>query len=247
MADHVRSFHELAPEQRTIAGGKGGTLARLYQAGYPVPDGFIILPAAFAGDHLIPTAWTHVQAHLSRLRTGQTDVAFAVRSSALSEDSPRASFAGEFETVLDVHTDDQIRSAIQAVRRSRRSERVQAYSQAQDIDATHEIAVVVQRLVPAEISGVLFTADPLTGSRVRMHGNYVHGLGDRLVSGQATGESFAIKRPEGRYEGPAGLERIARQIFLLGSRLEQELGGPEALPPPIPAHHHPGRARSHHR
>jgi len=53
----IRSFKELTAERWTFAGGKGGTLARLYQAGYAVPDGFIILPAAFTGDELAPEAW----------------------------------------------------------------------------------------------------------------------------------------------------------------------------------------------
>lgn len=227
MADYVRSFHELTPEQRSAAGGKGGTLAWLTQAGYPVPDGFVILPTAFADDRLVPGAWACVQRHLAGLRAGEGNAAFAVRSSALSEDSTRASFAGEFETVLDVHTDDQVRSAIQAVRRSRHSARVQAYSRARGVESIHEMAVVVQRLVPADHSGVLFTADPLTGSRASMQGNYVRGAGDELVSGQATGESFAIQRPGGRYEGPVELGRVARQLFRLGSQLEQELDGPQ--------------------
>jgi phosphoenolpyruvate synthase/pyruvate phosphate dikinase len=227
MTEYVRSFRELAPEQRSFAGGKGGTLARLYQAGYPVPDGFVILPAAFAGDQLTPAAWAHVLVHLARLRGGKADAAFAVRSSALCEDSPRASFAGEFETVLDVCTDEQVRDAIQAVCRSRLSERVQAYSQARGMDPAQEMAVVVQRLLPAILSGVLFTADPLTGSRTHMRGNYVHGLGDRLVSGQASGEPFAIERPGGRYEGAPELKPVARRLFRLASQLEQELGGPQ--------------------
>jgi len=46
----IASFRNLTREQEPFAGGKGKTLARLYQAGYRVPDGFIILPAAFAGD-----------------------------------------------------------------------------------------------------------------------------------------------------------------------------------------------------
>lgn len=50
----VRSFKVLTAEQHSLAGGKGGTLARLYQAGYPVPDGFVILPMAFEGDQLQP-------------------------------------------------------------------------------------------------------------------------------------------------------------------------------------------------
>ena len=47
MADTVQSFGQLRTEHQFVAGGKGGTLARLYQAGYPVPDGFVILPSAF--------------------------------------------------------------------------------------------------------------------------------------------------------------------------------------------------------
>jgi pyruvate,water dikinase len=97
------SFAELKPEQHPQAGGKGGTLARLYQRRYPIPDGCVIMPEAFDGDELKPEAWTQVRAFLAQLRKGQMDTAFAVRSSALAEDSAQASFAGEFETVLGAH------------------------------------------------------------------------------------------------------------------------------------------------
>lgn len=227
MSDAVLSFDELTIEQRASAGGKGGTLARLRRAGYPVPDGFIILPAAFDGEELPPQAWVQVQAHLARLRQGRPETAFAVRSSAASEDSARASFAGEFETVLDVRTDEDVRAAIQTVRRSRHGERVQAYSQAHGLAGAQELAVVVQRLVPADLAGVLFTADPATGSRAHMVGNFVHGLGDRLVSGETTPDTFTLERPKGRYSGPSELARLARPLYQLGERLEKDLGGPQ--------------------
>ena len=60
----VCTFGELTVQEQTAAGGKGGTLARLYQAGYPVPEGFVILPAAFVDDELFPEAWVQVQEHL---------------------------------------------------------------------------------------------------------------------------------------------------------------------------------------
>ena len=106
----IRSFKKLAKEEEPLAGGKGRTLAMLYCAGYRVPDGFIILPAAFAGDELTDEAWAQVQAHLAHLRRGSKQTSFAVRSSALSEDSAQMSFAGEFETVLNVQADDEISS-----------------------------------------------------------------------------------------------------------------------------------------
>jgi phosphohistidine swiveling domain-containing protein len=225
----IRTFDELTTEQGPSAGGKGSTLSRLYQAGYPVPEGFVILPAAFAGDELLPEAWTQVQAYIHRMRGKGESSAFAVRSSALCEDSAQASFAGEFETVLDVHSDEVIREAIHTVRRSRLSQRVQTYSQMRDMDTVHEVAVVVQRMVHADISGVLFTADPVTGSRATMTGNFVYGLGDQLVSGQATGQAFTIKRPQGQYQGPPELKRFAHELYRLASRLERDLGSPQDI------------------
>jgi pyruvate,water dikinase len=239
MVDQVPTLAELTPEEQRSAGGKGCTLARLHQTGYPVPDGFVVLPGAFTEDELKPEAWSQVKTHLARLRGDDARVAFAVRSSALVEDSPRASFAGAFETVLDVRTDEMIRSAILTVRISRRSERVRAYSQARERNAEHpggvhgkgdpEMAVVVQRLVRADISGVLFTADPVTGSRDRMMGNYVHGLGEQLVSGAAEPHEFTLARPKGDYEGPPELKRFARRLFKLAKSLERDLGGPQDI------------------
>jgi phosphoenolpyruvate synthase/pyruvate phosphate dikinase len=67
MTDFVRSFGELPAGQQPSAGGKGGVLARLYQAGYPVPDGFVILPGAFVDDELTAGAWAQVQVYLARV------------------------------------------------------------------------------------------------------------------------------------------------------------------------------------
>jgi phosphohistidine swiveling domain-containing protein len=235
----VQALGEVIEAEQPMAGGKGGTLARLYQAGYPVPDGFVILPAAFAGEELTPEAWAQVEKHLARLRGGDPQAAFAVRSSSLAEDSTRASFAGEFETVLGVCSDEAVRTAIDTVRRSRNGERVQAYRQARDLETaqpegtnesvSHEMAVVVQRLVPAELAGVLFTADPVSGSRKQMVGNYAHGRGDKLVSGEVQHLEFTLSRPKGRYEGPAKLKRFGQRLFKMAQRLEGELDGPQDI------------------
>jgi phosphohistidine swiveling domain-containing protein len=234
MMETVFAFDELPPERQASAGGKGSTLACLYQASYPVPNGLVILPTAFSGDELPPDtlsakAWAQVQAHLVRLRGDDPHAAFTVRSSALAEDSARASFAGEFETVLDVRSDEAVREAIGAVRRSRHAERVRAYARARGVETDLEMAVVVQRLVRANLSGVLFSADPVTGSRDQMSGNYVHGLSEALVSGQATPQEFSLSRPRGHYDGPAELKRFARRLFRLAKRLERDLGRPQDI------------------
>ena len=230
MTELLRPFDKLTTAELPSAGGKGGTLARLTQAGYPVPEGFVVLPTAFARDELSFEGWQQVQAQLANLRKRKNGKpAFAVRSSALSEDSAQASFAGEFETVLDVHTDERVREAIHTVRRSRHSERVRAYSEAKGIEPLHEMAVVVQRLVRADISGVLFTADPVSGSHMRMTGNFVYGFGEELVSGEAEPYTFSYERPKGTYDGPPDLLLFARKLYKLAVRLEKELGCPQDI------------------
>jgi len=233
MSDIVKSFDELTAEQQAHAGGKGGSLARLYQAGYPVPDGFVILPSAFVDDELAPKAWTQVQVHLNRLRgtDDQADtrrpIPFAVRSSAMSEDSAQASFAGEFETVLNVCTDEEIRTAIHTVYHSRQNERVQAYSQAKGLSATHEVAVVVQQLVLAQSSGVLFTANPVTGQRDQAMISASWGLGEAIVGGLVTPDTLIVDKATGRV---LARETADKQVMtvLLGSGTEEQ-PVPEAL------------------
>jgi pyruvate,water dikinase len=84
-------------------------------------------------------------------------------------------------------------------------------------------------MAAADVSGVLFSADPVTGSRAEIVGSFVHGLGDRLVSGETTGDSFKLGRPKGVYRGPAELERFARSLYRLADRLERELGCPQDI------------------
>ncbi len=226
----ICSFKELSEEQEPFAGGKGATLARLYRAGYGIPEGFIILPAAFAGDDLTMEVWAEVQVHLGRVRKAHKGCAFAVRSSALSEDPTQASYAGEFETILDVRTDEEVRQAIHDVRRSRHSARVQAHSQAQGLAATErEMAVVVQRLVRADLSGVLFTADPVTGDLMQMVGTFVPGLAEEPVSGEVSPQTFALARPKGMYSGPSELRRYARALYRSACGLEKVLDSPQDI------------------
>lgn len=194
MSNTILAFAEINPEQRPLAGGKGGSLARLFQAGFPVPAGFVILPSAFDGTDLTPQAWAEAQQQLADLRAGDPEVSLAVRSSALSEDSAKASFAGEFETVLNVQSDEEIRTAIGTVYRSRSSERVRAYSQGRGIDAEHEIAVVIQQLVKADSSGILFTANPVNGQRDQIVLTATWGLGEAIVGGMVTPDTLIIHK-----------------------------------------------------
>lgn len=229
MPDMVKSFKELTSELQPLAGGKGGMLARMHQAGYPVPEGFVVLPSAFQEEKLNNEAWNEIKVSLNAIRNSNAEAKFAVRSSALSEDSAQASFAGEFETVLNMKTDEEIQEAIYTVFKSTESERVKAYSSIQGMDQSHKIAVVIQLMVQSEISGVLFTADPITGSYASMIGNYVHGLGEQLVSGEANAYDFKLIRPKGKYDGPEEFRKYALKLYKYAAKLEKELDSPQDI------------------
>ncbi len=227
----VFSFLRLPEEEAFFgkAGGKGKSLARLYKEGYPVPDGCVLLSSAFDATGILPEAWQQVEAELARLRKkGATS--FAVRSSALQEDSARASFAGEFESVLNVSTDGEIRKAIQTVLESRQSDRVSSYTQAQGLEGgLHPVAVVIQKMVVPDYAGVLFTVDPLTGDFTRMAGNFVEGIGEKLVSGTVSAQEFNISRPAGTYNGPDLMKKPAGGLYQMARNIETLMGYPQDI------------------
>ena len=133
------------------------------------------------------------------------------------------------ESVLDVKTEEEIFQAACKVFSSGQSERLQAYRDAHGLEQSYRVAVVIQVTIPAEISGVLFTADPVSGSFVSMKGNFVLGLGEPLVAGTADAYAFTLPRPEGGYDGPPELARHAPKLYKYAVRLERQMGGAQDI------------------
>jgi len=117
----------------------------------------------------------------------------AVRSSATAEDLAQASFAGQYETYLNLTSLDQILKGVKACWGSLWSERVRAYRQREGISpGGANMGVLVQQQVPAEASGVLFTLNPTTGRERQMAVEAVWGLGEGLVSGRITPDHYVV-------------------------------------------------------
>jgi len=209
------------PPSETAAGGKARSLAAMVQAGYPVPSGLVLLPTAFVDDRPIPQVEQWLARELTSFPTGQL---FAVRSSALAEDSAAASFAGAYESVLNV-PGDALAAAIAEVRASRTAARVQAYAAAAGASDIGEVAVVIQAMVPAELAGVLFTVHPITSDLNLMLGNVVVGLGESLVSGEDTGAEFTLTRPDAGYAGPDALRPMAQRLHDVAHLVEGTFDG----------------------
>ena len=122
-------------------------------------------------------------------------LAVAVRSSATTEDLPGASFAGQQATLLNVRGEDELLAAVRHCWGSLWSARAITYRQRQGFRHDQPaIAVVVQRLVTAEVSGILFTANPVTGGRDEIVVNAALGLGEAIVGGLTTPDSFTLDR-----------------------------------------------------
>jgi phosphohistidine swiveling domain-containing protein len=119
----------------------------------------------------------------------------AVRSSANAEDLPDMSFAGQQDTYLNVRNGDEIVAAVQNCWASLWTPRAMAYRHQMGIE--HDavaMAVVVQLMVPSDVSGILFTANPATGERSEMIINASFGLGEAVVGGQVTPDTYTVDR-----------------------------------------------------
>lgn len=153
-------------------GGKAAHLSRLYattaRLGAPVPDGFC-LPAA---PHTRLTPAEARALALAYVRLGQhwnnPQLPVAVRSSAVDEDGGAASFAGQHESYLNVTGAAAVLAAAQKCRASAHQARVRAYRHQHGLPPASELAVLVQCLIPADVSFVAFSADPRTQARNRV-------------------------------------------------------------------------------
>ncbi len=122
------------------------------------------------------------------------EVAVAVRSSAIGEDTAGTSFAGMHESFANVVGDDAVVERLVDCWASLYGERVIAYRASQGLHDEPSIAVVVQELVHSERAGVLFTADPSTSDRTRIVIEAALGLGEVVVSGQVEPDTYIVEK-----------------------------------------------------
>ena len=197
-------------------GGKALALLRLQQVGLPVPAWFAVPPAAFTASLRTDLAVALSSPDTSRLNSGlaslrpsdevQADIEtalrslgsdsrFAVRSSAVEEDSAQHSFAGQLETFLFV-APEAVSEKVADVWRSGFSERVTEYRRQHGLSNAPLTApaVLVQKMINASVSGVAFSADPVSGRRSLAVISAVPGLGTALVGGDAAADVYKVDR-----------------------------------------------------
>lgn len=219
-----------------VVGGKAANLGELIRAGFPVPAGFCITTAAYqqaavaafdggappAGPHeklaerasaaiLAPPVPAGVAEAVSRAYRALGDsVPVAVRSSATAEDLPWASFAGQQDTFLNIVGTDDVLDAMRRCWASLWTDRAVNYRTTNGIDhATVRLAVVIQQMVDAQVAGVLFTVDPVTGHRGHTVIDASPGLGEAVVSGAVNPDHFVVEATGAILERRLGDKRVA--------------------------------------
>ncbi len=219
-----------------IVGGKGRSLAKMTNAGFAVPGGFMVTTIAYAafvdannmrndilklarpgiveGRASFENASNSIQqlfadgnlpADLDKaIREAYAKLVIdhdvgnppvAVRSSATAEDLPGLSFAGQQETYLNVRGPDEVVAAVRKCWASLWTTQAISYRHQNGIPSSEvAMAVVTQLMVPSEVSGILFTANPASGERSEMIINASFGLGEAVVSGQVTPDTYIVDR-----------------------------------------------------
>ncbi|MEZ4767711.1 MAG: PEP/pyruvate-binding domain-containing protein [Caldilineales bacterium] len=195
--------------------------------------------ARFATAPIPPNLSTSIRDGYHKLAAGHrlliTDhLPVAVRSSATAEDLPDMSFAGQQDTFLNVVGDEALTEAVIACWSSLWTARAVAYRARNGIDqASVALAVVVQAMVESESSGVLFTANPLTGNRLETVIDATLGLGEALVSGQVEPDHYVVDDRIGRItEKRLGAKALAIRGRAGGGTVtvNDDAAGVQALP-----------------
>jgi rifampicin phosphotransferase len=196
-------------------GGKARALAALRETGLPIPGWFVLRPEAFHDsmtaedrltfadigdgaalnsiiDGLSPSAAVKVELAEAVAELCPDGAPVAVRSSASDEDGAQHSFAGQLDSFLFVPPED-VATKVAAVWRSGIGERILAYRRERNLGTTpRPPAVLLQRMVRADVAGVAFGADPVSGRRRLAVVSAVFGLGTALVSGDADADTYHV-------------------------------------------------------
>jgi pyruvate,water dikinase len=285
MGDEVRDLREVDGTEVALVGGKAAGLGELLRIdGVAVPAGFCVTTEAYRevtsaapdlaralaalehGDGGAETVRRSIEAlpfpdGLAATISGAveqlgSEVPLAVRSSATAEDLPSASFAGQQDSFLNVVGATAVLDHVRRCWASLFTDRAVAYRVERGIDHHRvQMAVVVQQMVDADVAGVLFTADPVSGNRRVSAVEATYGLGEAFVAGVVHADRFRVRGAEvleravaskqasvrpapsgGTHEAPVPPERQDQpaltddqvlELVRIGRRIEAHLGAPQ--------------------
>jgi phosphoenolpyruvate synthase/pyruvate phosphate dikinase len=191
-SNYIRFLDTISLKDTLTCGGKGASLGELVRGGIAVPNAFVLTTSI--------TLANVQQFEKDILRSFDTlDARYvAVRSSATKEDSNDSSFAGQFDTFLNIEK-KQLLAKIKQCYMSLHSDRMASYSKSQGVPLESiQIAVVVQKMVQSEVSGIGFSANPVNHKRDEIMLEAGFGLGEYVVSGIITPDKYIFDKKNGK-------------------------------------------------
>lgn len=254
---YIKTLQQITKDNVKEAGGKGASLGEMIQVGIPVPPGFVVTTDTykqFINDPIPVDVEQQILKAFDELGTSRV----AVRSSAVAEDSGLASWAGQLETYLNV-TKDQLIDRIRDCWNSMKSERALSYAAQQGVNEDGlVVAVVIQKMVDSESSGVMFTVNPITKDPDELMIEATYGLGEMIVQGMVTPDNYLIDRtnleikelhinsqdimlvyqdgenkelpvPDDIRDQPAVTQDQVRRLAEIGIKIEQHYGKPQDI------------------
>lgn len=183
----IIKFKDITSKNKSETGGKGYNLGILFNSGFNVPDGFVI-----TANSVINKSAEEEILHTFDMLFPQADVLpqVAVRSSSVLEDQQNFSAAGQYQSFIYVERNKLIQK-IKECQNSYNNPTVKAYL---GTDNPPHIAVVVQKMIKAEIFGVTFTENPLNNSAQELVVEAIFGDGELLVSGEKTPANYVLNK-----------------------------------------------------
>jgi len=187
-------FRDITKEMTDVVGGKGASLGELFRANIPVPNGFIITTNVYKEILNNSKKLEDFGAEILKFFDELGVERVAVRSSAVAEDSPLFSWAGQLESYLNVKKDellDNVQMCLESIQSSRALE----YVKDQNIPVDKLlVAVVIQAMVDSEASGIMFSINPLNKNEDEIMIEAGRGLGEMIVQGMITPNNFLIDK-----------------------------------------------------
>lgn len=188
----VKFFNDIADDNINLVGGKGLSLGKMVRVGLPVPPGFVITTELYNKFKSSGSMDDRDKKDIEQAFDALNAARVAVRSSAISEDSQSASWAGQFESYMNVEK-DKLLQRVQDCWESIRG--ASEYAKTQGLkDEEMALAVVVQKMVDSDVSGVAFSVNPLNGDQDEIMIEATYGLGELLVQGMVTPDNYIVSK-----------------------------------------------------
>jgi pyruvate,water dikinase len=169
----------------SLVGGKASALGKLISAGFDIPEGFVLATTA-------QTFTSELRSEVLHWFNELTADFVAVRSSAIAEDGTNAAWAGQLDTFLNTSHSDLLKN-IERCWRSSQSARAKSYAAQREVESG-AVAVIVQKMIQGEVSGVAFSAHPITQNDQQIVIEAGLGLGEAIVSGQITPDTYVVQK-----------------------------------------------------